>query len=209
MPLFVVNHEFGTVYVVAESYSDVLPTWRTKLLNDGGSVVVGNLKPPSSVRHVLSDKLLVVSKQYTNVFGPTVLEMTNTDERDRTMNKEMEPNLHTHFYLYAKGHYERTDVTNDTRRILAEYAAIEFKYTKLADVLEVLLPVAWKHIEEKGYHHFNEFVKMLSPHYYGRRSEEYQVRCVSACLSVLANTKVKGLNLGAADPKILPLCKDE
>ena len=74
----------------------------------------------------------------------------------------MNPN--THFYLYAKWHYQETDLIGDLKQIFAKRSMIPIQYVQVRDLAQVLLGLAWKHISDSGNpeYRFIEFVGRLS-----------------------------------------------
>lgn len=121
-------------------------------------------------------------------------------------------NWNTHFYLYAKGHYQESDVIEDLKKILSNRSAIPLQYVQPRDVARTLLEIAWKHIAESGNpeYHFIEFISRLNPiNIFGKEcwsgGEGFWKVLLEDCLSVLRMTKVAGLDLGEADPTVLPL----
>jgi len=123
----------------------------------------------------------------------------------------MNPN--THFYLYAKWHYQEGNLIDDLKQILSKRSAIDTQYIQTRDLAQILLGLAWKHISTSGNpeYQFIEFVSRLhqadmwgNPMPEEERKDFYDV-LLANCLSVLRNTKVAGLDLGEVDPSILPL----
>lgn len=121
-------------------------------------------------------------------------------------------NWNTHFYLYAKGHYMKTDVIEDLKKIFAKRSSIPLECCQVRDVTQVLLGLAWKHITESGNpeHYFVEFISRLNPvDIWGQErwsgSVGFWKILLADCLSVLRLTKAEGLDLGTADPAVLPL----
>lgn len=123
-------------------------------------------------------------------------------------------NPDTHFYLYAKNHYERSDLKTDLRKIMAKRCMIPVDLADMYDVIDCLLVLTFKHISESGNpgHFFCDFVRRTEPYSLWRNfsvkeEDDHVVRVAKACLSVLAWVTVKDLDLGDPDSAILPLCK--
>ncbi len=121
-------------------------------------------------------------------------------------------NSNTHFYLYAKGHYQESDIVEDLKIILARRSAIPLECCQPRDVARTLLELSWKHITESGNpeYNFTEFISRLNPvDIFGQErwsgGSEFWKVLLADCLSVLRFTKVVGLDLGEADPEVLPL----
>lgn len=51
-----------------------------------------------------------------------------------------------HFYLYAKGHYKKTEIFEDLKTIQANYVGMLKEHIDISHVLERLLSLAWNHI---------------------------------------------------------------
>jgi hypothetical protein len=121
-------------------------------------------------------------------------------------------NWDTHFYLYAKGHYQETDLVEDLKKIFARRSMVPLECCQPRDAARALLELAWKHITESGNpeYHFIEFIDRLNPvDIFGKECwsgrDGFWKVLLENCLSVLRFTKVAGLDLGKADPEILPL----
>jgi hypothetical protein len=120
-------------------------------------------------------------------------------------------NSHTHYYLYAKGHYEKNDLWDDLKAIQAAWCGIEAEYIDESDISNVLLPLVFKHIKEGGNPEFMfiDFINRLDEHNAcGAPDRPFPERLIQDCLSVLRYVTAEGLNLGEADPNILPLSKE-
>lgn len=107
-------------------------------------------------------------------------------------------NDYTHFYLYAKGWYNRGDVMDDLRKITSNYSGSPASEN---DALTVLLHVTWDEILKSGNprHQFEQIVRRPLG------GGENSLRCLArACLALLADTIVKGRDLGEPDYSVLP-----
>jgi hypothetical protein len=116
----------------------------------------------------------------------------------------MNPN--THFYLYAKDWYKRSEnKMNDLKVLQANYSGTDITYIQENDVLDHLTSLAWYEINKSGnpQFFFTEF--------------SYRVTrdgLVGACLFLLQMAETgdsdKYPKLGRPDDKILPLnCTQE
>lgn len=121
-------------------------------------------------------------------------------------------NWNTHFYLYAKGHYQEIDLIEDLKKIFAKRSMVPLECCQPRDVARALLELSWKHIAESGNpeYHFIEFISRLNPvDIFGKEcwsgGAAFWKVLLEDCLSVLRLTKVAGLDLGEADPEVLPL----
>lgn len=65
---------------------------------------------------------------------------------------------YTHFYLYAKGHYQKAE---DLRVIAGHKSLVEPQNIRQADVIAILLKLVFRHITTE--HLFEEFIIHLTP----------------------------------------------
>ena len=130
-------------------------------------------------------------------------------------------NHERHFYLYAKYHYQINDVIEDLKKIQADRCNINVELISVYDVAHILLELVGEHIgyEDSDLDKFMTFVLDLSPEqhwvYIPARSvseitqkkdtDSFYIALIHKCLSILRYTEIKDLNLGIADPRILPL----
>jgi len=132
---------------------------------------------------------------------------------------ENELNFDRHYYLYAKGHYKTTEFVRDLKIITGSRCGIDPKFETLRDICSILLSLVMPQVV-KSEHHFKEFMQDINPAkrwMWGERKkdaytgEECMGAVVHKCLSVLALTEVKDIpfELGKADPKVLPLIKEQ
>lgn len=125
-----------------------------------------------------------------------------------------------HVYLYAKNHYQHTDVIEDMKQIFSVRNGISPEYIRTGDMARMLLSMAYPHIETK--HQFMEFVLDLHPDEYWKcwlessKQHDFFEAVVGKCLSILAMTTVFDtesrkviIELGKADPDILPLRREK
>lgn len=117
-----------------------------------------------------------------------------------------------HFYLYAKNHYKRTDTISDLKHILAHECALDERYVDIRDIFELLLRLVSHHIQ--GEFQFADLVMRLMGNLrIPILCPQNDTERLNYLLSFLANTKVVKENgeiimeLGKADPKVLPLNK--
>lgn len=120
----------------------------------------------------------------------------------------------THFYLYAKGHYQKDDLWTDLAHITGDYAGIAPSCVGRGDVLFLLSHAAAEALCQRHgaitKHAFAYFIRdLLKNQNVSRRLgqdplslEELLAR---RFISQLAITEVAGLDLGDPDPAILPL----
>uniref|UniRef100_A0A6M3JIW0 Uncharacterized protein n=1 Tax=viral metagenome TaxID=1070528 RepID=A0A6M3JIW0_9ZZZZ len=133
----------------------------------------------------------------------------------------MNDNFDRHIFLYAKGHYERTDMIKDLRIILGKRSGIEAIYINEDDIAYVLTKMVWRYINHED--EFINFLFDLNPNNtwkYGYvtnlhspisdKNYVYREALISKCLSVLRFQKVINIpfDLGKADSNILPLNKE-
>lgn len=125
-------------------------------------------------------------------------------------------NLDSHIFLYAKGHYERSDVIKDLKVIVGQRCGIEPEDITTTDVIEVVLAVTIPHVR-RSEHLLREFILGLRETRYWEVSPgqkdpyTFDKALLRRCLSVLSMTMVKGkdgeilIPLDDPDPAILPL----
>jgi len=117
-------------------------------------------------------------------------------------------NPHTHIYLYAKHHYERNDIKEDLRRIVAHQVGVPTVSDR--HVLLFVLDLAFKHIQSS--HAFRCFMEQTLPERRWRigtdENDDLLTIYLRSCLSVLMLTEVKDLDIGEPDPDVLPLAEN-
>lgn len=132
--------------------------------------------------------------------------------------KTVMKNQHSHFYLYAKGWYKKTDIVEDYRKLVANYSGIDTEYVSDGNIISILLNIVYPLIG-KNEHNFKDFIWSLSPdlrHWstlYHPGDEEYSFikALILTCNSIFSTTKVKDdvgtilLELDAPDESVLPL----
>ena len=150
--------------------------------------------------------------------------------------KELDP--HRHFYLYAKGWYNRSgSILCDLSIIQGEYCGIDSSHISKYDISRMLIGLAYKHIENE--HQFLDFLSHLNPSYcwwvgylhkdsptdmHGSYKEDeklpydFHLALIHSCLSILSLAEVRRfvegegykdlLNLGEPDYSILPSGKE-
>jgi len=119
-------------------------------------------------------------------------------------------NTYTHYYLYAKGHYEASSIVDDLIKIHADIYNTPAEYCGVGDVKRDLLRLAYFYIKT---HHdpeskLAEFVDLLHPDNAWKINAAdmgFDLRLIKNCLSILRLVKVEGLELGQTNPKVLPL----
>ena len=60
-------------------------------------------------------------------------------------------NPYSHFYLYAKGHYIKSDIHSDLKNIMAEFTGIDQSLVKTIDIINVLANVVYHHINKQKF----------------------------------------------------------
>lgn len=128
-------------------------------------------------------------------------------------------NSDTHIYLYAKGHYEITDIISDLQVIIGERCCMYPEDVSVVDIYRVLTDIAFQHIIDSGNttYFLGEFLDDINPKNMRRtlfKSEgeyyDFTMAVIEKCLSVMRHVKVKDgkkilLELDEADENILPL----
>lgn len=126
----------------------------------------------------------------------------------------MELNNHRHFYLYAKGHYKKTNTLMDLKAIQGEWGLMDPECLMKRDVVHLLLDIARPHIIKSDMS-FRDFVKHVDPAYLWSfpmfvkevgENYDYQMALIHTCLSFLALARVDEIEgeLGEPDERILP-----
>ena len=120
-----------------------------------------------------------------------------------------------HIYLYAKGHYKRTDVIEDLRKILAERNALEPEDVAKFVILNVVSKLAFNEIKnddrfQKLIEEFFTYVPDTDGKTRLYSEDTTLIHVINRMLAILANVSVLDnnknliLNLGNPDFKILP-----
>lgn len=122
-------------------------------------------------------------------------------------------NPYTHFYLYAKGHYQRDGLIADLRAITSKSYGWDQPDEwpgNTQDIVAILLKLTYMHLTNER--EFAEFANSLHPDEAwrsgGLKNESYPIRLLRCCLSVLTLTIADVLLLGEPDPSILPLTSE-
>lgn len=115
---------------------------------------------------------------------------------------EQKLNADRHFYLYAKGHYQREDIVKDLIKLQANYCGMEEEYLHEKHVKEHLVCLAYKHIKNEW--QFIDFMAKVNNPFYFINDKGNGI--IKACLSVLMETTVDSIegSLGEPDYAILP-----
>ena len=119
---------------------------------------------------------------------------------------DLTKNSYSHYYLYAKGWYEKSsDQLYDLRVVTSEYTGMKMVHITPGNVCTVLMGAVSQSIEYsefKGKTIFRAFVyRMLDE----KKSIDGFIR---ASLEQLMRTKGKNLNLDKPSDNILPLVED-
>jgi hypothetical protein len=122
---------------------------------------------------------------------------------------EEELNDYRHFYLYAKGWYEETNVIDDLKKIACNYCGAE--KIKTSDALNFVIRLAYKAIQHSGNpeYVFEEFMWNVRNGILLQENKSEDERLAYACLELLMFELVSSIDgkLGEPDPKVLPLVK--
>ena len=118
-----------------------------------------------------------------------------------------EKNLYTHYYLYAKGWYEKSDnQLYDLRVITSKYSGLKTEHITPMDVTSVLINAvtqSMEHFKLKDKTIFRAFV-------YRMLDEETSIDgFIRASLEQLMRTKGENLNLDKPSENVLALSDDE
>jgi len=117
-----------------------------------------------------------------------------------------------HIYLYAKGHYQKSDMVEDMKVLLCERSGS--KHITTEDIIIVLSSLVYPYIENQ--YRFRHFLADLDPESYWKWqcdiSDQYtfQKALISKCLAVLSMVKVMEgkkviMDLGNPDSGVLPI----
>lgn len=126
----------------------------------------------------------------------------------------MADNSLRHYYLYAKHHYYSSDIIEDLKKIHANWCGFDSQLVDVADVVHKLLELVFVHINKDhvyGYRSFIEFINDISPDdnwkVGGQKGDDYWMRVIKKCLSILRLTKSSEFpfDIGLPDGNILPL----
>lgn len=113
-------------------------------------------------------------------------------------------NRYTHLYLYAKGYYLERDLLDDLKTIVAEYAHIKKQFVSLEDVRSLLTAAAMSEMQRGNFEYlFPKFIKEIL----GYSEDTLYIQVFRALLNILTLSLVKGIDLGQANPSLLPLTK--
>lgn len=114
-----------------------------------------------------------------------------------------------HFYLYAKYHYQETNLFEDLKIILAHYCGIDKKYLKERDIIGKLSELAGTHLNISIFRTFID--NMWCPPY----MENTEISIMEAlCRELLRILRFRTISeipfeLGKPDSNVLPLAKDK
>ncbi len=111
-------------------------------------------------------------------------------------------NPDTHFYLYAKGHYVRSNKPiEDIKRIVAHRCGLKSYQVSNKDAINILSEVAFRELLRCGnpQYKFEELIWDLMQDGY-----IYDLT-ITALLRIPCDVKVKDLDLGFADKDVLPI----
>lgn len=142
-----------------------------------------------------------------------------------------------HYYLYAKGHYEKSDdVYEDLQKIQGAWCGCNPNIIRKWHIHQKLIELAFRTIQKSGnpFHQFFQFVGDIAPENRWKVNsfdkdwttvpmderekieiENYWTAVTKKCLSILCSVRVRNdhgeiiLNLGKPDQAILPLKKAE
>ena len=115
-----------------------------------------------------------------------------------------------HFYLYAKGHYKKTNILEDLKTIQGEWAMVDTKFISIDDVMGHLLIMTYTHIKDE--YDFASFIEGATPENVkfvgGDNSECFQMAIIRKCLSIMKLSSIDKIpyDIGKACVSILPLC---
>ena len=124
----------------------------------------------------------------------------------------MKYNSYSHYYLYAKGWYKKSDdIIDDLKKIYSKIYGIEEKYVEVGHIISLLAKLAYKHIKKE--YQFFDFIDYLNPNSFANKlyktEYEFNKNLINACLKIIAFTQIGEWEgyLEEADENILPLNK--
>lgn len=135
----------------------------------------------------------------------------------------MEPILGHHFFLYAKGRYQRSvaSLLDDLRKISAESCGLELQTVSIDDVYRLCIDTTLNHMAHHAASGAQQgLVKDLlvdigrvrvAEGLFYTEGRDPRMAIIQECLAYLSTTSIvdtgggKGMYLGDPDPAILPL----
>jgi hypothetical protein len=116
-----------------------------------------------------------------------------------------EINEYSHFYLYAKGWYKRTDVFEDLKAIISNYSGTDVKYLDDNDVIDFLSIIVYPLITTDYF--FKEFISRIYKNV--STGNSFKLSLVESMLFYLHFADKNSFGtLAKPDSKILPLSED-
>ena len=126
-------------------------------------------------------------------------------------------NHDSHIYLYAKGHYQKTDTIEDLKVILGHRSGTPADCISRKDIMDVLCKIVWEHLYNNSTFDnptmFQKVIERINPTFdilpYPKQASTLE-RTIKALLSILLNLKVRDdkgntlIELDRADYTILP-----
>ena len=114
---------------------------------------------------------------------------------------------YSHYYLYAKNHYKKTDLIEDLKKVHGFTFEHDAELTEIRDIISVLLKLVYHHFfssdadgTPQGLYAFEEFVQDISPEgnwrvgYDKKKPYVYEEAIIRKCLSMLRMLKVKEIH---------------
>lgn len=129
-------------------------------------------------------------------------------------------NKHRHFFLYAKGHYQKKELIEDLKQIVANYSMVETQYVTISGICSILLQAV------KGFctspERFERFMQwqfdVQRKDIFGTEVYPADIAFIKTCMSIMFDATHAGVDypgaleivgeLGDPDPSILPLSRE-
>jgi len=119
-----------------------------------------------------------------------------------------------HFFLYAKLHYQHTDLLEDARKLVAAYSGSSVEFVSDSDVLDVVCMIALPYLKSPTPQEaFQGVLRRLISRTQSESRPPTVADVVWEMFAVLQNVRVyeggkEVIFLGNSDPNILPLPED-
>lgn len=124
-----------------------------------------------------------------------------------------------HYYLYAKGWYQQSDLLTDLKKVQSVYCGADPGHITIEDILSTLTGLVYSKLK-KSEHAFNDFISLILPSNTWRTGvvlvenvvgsipdEDIALCIIGACLNIMMKENVNDIpfDLGEPDPNVLPL----
>ena len=141
----------------------------------------------------------------------------------------MNTHIDSHFYLYAKGFYKRTNIIGDCRKIIAKTCLIDVELVTEEEVMEYLLKMVFVAVPFENStknHKVLSFIEDIGPSNFWKHKDtkecpryDFTYAVIAKCLQVLSNATVNDIDdegflvpifkLENPNPDILPVIRQK